>query len=164
MFCVLKVGFCENPVSTTRGISSQLKIFFEELLRCAPNANLRTIAVKYVISIERYLTVLVARAPSSSVASAGTMITVAHALYIHGVTTMPSWFSIDWSSGPLAELLIDPRQNFEAHSHFNGKRSKEFRGAIGNERSEMNFNRFRQCSAYFDHKNELCARVDMPCG
>ncbi|TCS35327.1 hypothetical protein EDC15_101124 [Acetobacter aceti NBRC 14818] len=131
MFCMLKIGFCENPVSTACGVTSQLKIFFEELLCSAPNANLRTITVKYMITIKRYLTVLVARA-SSAVASAGTMITVAHALYIHGVTTMPSWFSIDWSSGQLAEPLIYPHQYILKRIHTSsGKTSKEFRGAIG---------------------------------
>lgn len=64
MLGVLEERFCRHTVAGTGGVAAKLQIFFEKLLRRASDPTFRTIAVKYMITVERYLSIQIARSTS----------------------------------------------------------------------------------------------------
>ncbi|GBQ20590.1 hypothetical protein AA0472_0176 [Acetobacter estunensis NRIC 0472] len=60
MFGMLKTGLGGHPITTACRIPPELKIFLEQLLGRAAHPHLWTIAVEDMITVQRYLPVLLA--------------------------------------------------------------------------------------------------------
>ena len=51
MLGMLKIGFSKNTVTRSRCIPPELKIFFEKLLRRTTDAEIGTVAIKYMVAV-----------------------------------------------------------------------------------------------------------------
>ncbi len=58
MLGMLEIGLRLHPVPGTGGITTQLKIFFEQLLGSATNAQIRPVALKNMVPVQRNLTII----------------------------------------------------------------------------------------------------------
>lgn len=60
MFSMLKICFRHDAVAGSAGIAAKLEIFFKKLLCCSPHAQVGSVTVKDMITVQRYLTVIMA--------------------------------------------------------------------------------------------------------
>ena len=72
MFRVLEEGFSGNPISAAGRVAAELEVFLEKLLGGTADTDVRPIAVKNVVAIERNAT---ARIMANGAAAAGSTTT-----------------------------------------------------------------------------------------
>jgi hypothetical protein len=57
VFGVLEIAFRHHSVAATGGITAELEVFLEQLLRRSANAEVGAVAVEYMVAVHRYTTV-----------------------------------------------------------------------------------------------------------
>ncbi|GAD09454.1 hypothetical protein GFGA_1c1074 [Gluconobacter frateurii NBRC 103465] len=78
MLCMLEVGFRKDAIPRSCRIPAKLEILFEELLGSSTNSEVRAIAVKHMVAVQRGLGIATAWCPAAS-----TMMPASYTLHIH---------------------------------------------------------------------------------
>ena len=105
---VLEIALGHHPVAAAGRVASQLQIFLKQLLGCAADADVGTIAVEHVVAVERNsASRMMAHTPAtttttttaaataaattaSSATAAGALVAATHAFHVHSVAVVLS--------------------------------------------------------------------------
>jgi hypothetical protein len=94
---VLEVALRHDPVATAGRVAAKLEILFEQLLRGPTDAKVRTVAVEYVVAIERNTAAAAATvvahattATAATTAATRSMTAATHTFHVHTVAVTPS--------------------------------------------------------------------------
>ena len=98
MLSVLEIAFGHHPIAAAGGVPAQLQILLKQLLGRAADAQIRTIAVENVVSVERdpapgvmaHATAATTAATTSSATAARAMVAATHAFHVHSVAVVLS--------------------------------------------------------------------------
>jgi len=99
VFRVLEIAFRHDAIAATGRIAPELEILLEQLLRRSADAEIRAVAVKHMVAVQRDPTVgaaasaMMAQSATATSAATRSMATSTHALHVHIVAVQPSLFA-----------------------------------------------------------------------